>query len=343
MTNPNEEIVATDYLALSEFDNRYWRRFDNEKWQRNKIKYMQHLRSCWGRLPDHEIVDAVFIEEEQKEFYRIEKFDLKVSSSGYPLDDFVPVWILIPHDLKSKPCPTMIIHHQHAGQFHLGKEEPAGIAGDPRQAFGLELIRQGYIVVVFDALCFSERQENGGEKFTFTRLLLYGMTLNGKYCYDVSRIIDFLETQSLVDKNRIGIMGHSLGGQMAIWAAVFDPRLKVIISSCGFSRYSSPESILGHNINHNFAAYLPNFLDSSIGIDMHEVIGLLYPRPLVLSSGGMDRSFPIEGVADIHHWVEELYASENHIDNILTLRHISGHWVPPETKTKMYTFLKSHL
>ncbi len=300
----------TDYVGLDEFDQSHWRHFEAEKWTANKDQYLKHISKCWGKFPRVDNQQAVYMGEEQKDGYRLEKYELMVSSTGNTKDDFTSVWVLIPESPRESPCPTMIVHHQHAGRFEKGKEEPAGVMGDPQQAFAVELVKQGYIVATFDALGFSDRQEEGGERFSFERLLLYGMTLNGKYCFDTSAVLTMLETFPNVDKDRIGIMGHGLGGQQAIWGGLFDLRLKVIICSCGVGRYTGPDSILNHHINHNFAAYLPNFLDPNVGIDMFEVIGQLCPRPLLISNGVMDKLFPIEGVAEIHNWLEDLYASE---------------------------------
>ena len=38
-----------------------------------------------------------------------------------------------------------------------------------------------------------------------------------------------------VDPERIGVIGHSLGGHNAMFLGVFDQRLKVIVSSCGWT------------------------------------------------------------------------------------------------------------
>jgi len=332
------------YLDLSEFTERKaWKIFNKKQWDENKEKFVKHIAKCWGKFPSPENQVTVFLETEKKDGYRIEKYEIMGSSTGHPKDDFIPTWLLIPDCPRSTPCPCMIIHHQHAGKFEKGKEEPAGIMGDPQQAIAVELVQQGYVVATFDALGFSERQEEGGERFIFTRLLMFGMTLNGKYCYDISRVIDFLETQQIIDKHRIGIMGHSLGGQMALWGALYDPRIKVIVSSCGFAKIFGYESICSHHINHNFALYLPNLLDPSGGLDMHEVIGLLAPRPLILSNGVSDPIFPIEGVAEIHQWVEDLYKEEHQSQNLLTLRHSSGHGLPQSSKIKIYAFIAQRL
>jgi dienelactone hydrolase len=54
-------------------------------------------------------------------------------------------------------APAVIAHHQHAGQFDLGKCEVVGLAGDADQAYGAELAKRGYVVIAPDALAFEER------------------------------------------------------------------------------------------------------------------------------------------------------------------------------------------
>jgi hypothetical protein len=54
-------------------------------------------------------------------------------------------------------APAVIAHHQHAGQFDLGKSEVVGLAGDADQAYGAELAERGYVVIAPDALAFEER------------------------------------------------------------------------------------------------------------------------------------------------------------------------------------------
>jgi hypothetical protein len=39
--------------------------------------------------------------------------------------------------------PVIFCHHQHSGQFDLGKSEVVGLRGDPDQAYAAELARRG--------------------------------------------------------------------------------------------------------------------------------------------------------------------------------------------------------
>ncbi|MHA1793150.1 MAG: alpha/beta hydrolase family protein [Promethearchaeota archaeon] len=329
---------GTIYIDLDEFDSSMWEHFDINKWEKNKQHYMNHLKRCWGKFPRKVSLKPRIIEESMLDGYKRRKVVINVENSGIRQWDTMPFFILTPEKPIAKPCPVIIIHHQHAGKFDKGKEEPAGMKNDPEQAFAVDLVRRGYITVCHDALCFSERQEIS-EIFTFRELILMGRTMNLKYAWDVRRLIDYLETLPEVDSNKIGIMGHSLGGQEAIFCAVFDDRIKIAISSCGVAKINGKNSVLEKGITHNTAFYLPGFLTSKIPMDMKEIIGLIYPRPVFLSHGVMDKGFPIEGVAEIDNWIEELYASRGHRDKCMTMRHAGGHYIPKTTKKKAYEFI----
>ena len=51
------------------------------------------------------------------------------------------------------------------------------------------------------------------------------------------RAVDLLQSLPEVDPERIGVIGHSLGGHNSIFVAVFDPRIKAVVSSCGFNAF----------------------------------------------------------------------------------------------------------
>lgn len=55
----------------------------------------------------------------------------------------------------------------------------------------------------------------------------------------VSPVIDFLETQSCVDKNKIALLGMSLGGVLAVRAAAYEHRLAATVCNDGVLDFSS--------------------------------------------------------------------------------------------------------
>src|SRR3954447_15261254 len=72
--------------------------------------------------------------------------------------DSIPAYLLLPHG--AGPFAAVLVHHQHAGQRHLGKSEVAGLAGDPLQAFAPALASRGIAVLAPDSICFEDRRRN---------------------------------------------------------------------------------------------------------------------------------------------------------------------------------------
>lgn len=82
---------------------------------------------------------------------------LRISYTGDEGDDIL-AYLLEPEG--DGPFGAVLVHHQHAGQRHLGKSEVVGLAGDPLQAFGPALARAGLAVLAPDSICFEDRRRN---------------------------------------------------------------------------------------------------------------------------------------------------------------------------------------
>ena len=68
--------------------------------------------------------------------------ELRVSYAG--VEEEVPALLLVPNG--AGPFPAVLAHHQHNSEWHLGKSEVAGLAGDPLQAFGPVLARSAILL-----------------------------------------------------------------------------------------------------------------------------------------------------------------------------------------------------
>jgi len=325
------------YKALSAFDQTGWIHFNATAWEQDQGKIWNELNLVWGDKPKTVPLNPQVVGEDHLQGYTRFKMQINVENSGIPQWDLMPFYLLVPDNPRASPCPTMIVHHQHNGRFEYGKVEPCGIAGDPRQAIAVDLVQRGYIVACHDALCFGERQVYLGEKYTGMLMFMLNRTLNFKYIWDVTRLIDYLATRSDVNASRIGIAGHSLGGQMAVWCAVYDSRIKVVLSNCGIGKIEGNNSILGEGSFQNYAFYMPGMV--KLNLKMEEISGLIGNRSLFLAGGTEDYGLPINGVAEIHNWLEEKYAYYNHSGNIVTLRFVGGHMLPTDVKSTMYDFL----
>ena len=200
-------------------------------------------------------------------------------------DDRVPAYLLVPKGNKSGEA--VFCHHQHAGQYELGKSEVVGIAGDPNQAVGPELARRGFVVLAPDTVGFEERNWSDRPGFAqyheLTSRIVLGQTLLAKVLHDVSVGVDFLAQCDMVDPDRIGFLGHSYGGRMALWAPAFDARIRASVSNCGCVGYRASLE-RGVGIQAEFC--VPGIVDIA---DIADVVRLIAPRALYISATDRDK------------------------------------------------------
>ena len=151
----------------------------------------------------------------------------------------------------------------------------------PDQAYGLELVREGFVVLAPDANKVGERydpdlREPWETAFVHKKDQSCCCTAPGgswgplrwKPVYDVMRGVDFLCQHERVDSDRIGMIGHSLGADTTIWAMPFENRIRAAaISGGGLMIYGQ---------------WLP------YGLPYEEVLELIAPRPFFEVTGAWD-------------------------------------------------------
>ena len=254
----------------------------------------------------------------------------------------VNAYLMLPETLKEKN-PAILAAHQHAMNFHIGKSEVVGLAGDPMFAYGLELCKRGYVVIAPDHLCFEERikphfrsrpeNDRQYELYEFVTRMQNGSSLKVKYLHDMIIAVDVLENLPFVDKNKIGVIGHSLGGQEATWLTWYDKRIAAGVSSCGFSQMGV---LFDKNIILALSMYIPGF--TKIG-DMCDIVHGIAPRPFFMTSGAIDWTFPIEGVEYIIENAVSRYEQLGSPDNFRSIIFDGGHRFESDVRQEVYDWL----
>ncbi len=207
----------------------------------------------------------------------------------------VPCLFLAP----DAPLPwgaAVVAVHQHNGEFDWGKTEAAGLEGDPEVAYAAELAASGVPVLAPDLMGFGERVGAGdparAEQIDAWARITRDQTLQGLHVQDVALAVSWLEDNPDV-VGPIGIIGHSLGGQVALFGLACDDRLTAGVLSCGVGTLSSFQE---GGILHNPAWYVPGLASAG---DTPIVARAVRGQRVRVLAGRTDPIFPFAGVREV--------------------------------------------
>ena len=119
----------------------------------------------------------------------------------------------------------------------------------------------------------------------------------GRLVEDARAALDTLEKDSLVDAQRIYLFGYSLGGTVGLYTAALDPRVKGVVSVCGFTPMRSDTAARGtggiarYSHERDLLPRLGFFVgkEAQIPYDFPELVGMVAPRPVLVVQPQMDR------------------------------------------------------
>lgn len=258
----------------------------------------------------------------------------------------VEAWLLIPKAGSrnvGQQTPAVAVWHQHNNEYHLGKSESAGFAGNPMQHTGPLLAREGYIVICPDALGFEDRRHESLEGVAYERhmamrYLAGGKSLAWKNILDCSRAVDYLCSRFEVDTSRIGCYGHSLGSTFTWLIGPWDERLKCMVGNCCMPSQAAMD---GMAINHSFSNYIPGLC--RIG-DIPEYVSLIAPRRLHLNFGAADSLNPIDYIEEELPRIAAAYESVDAGDAFSWfIDREAGHELSEGMKKRMLDVFRKHL
>jgi dienelactone hydrolase len=309
------------------------------EWQTRREHILANLQAVMGPLPGNEKRVPLKVEygEAVETATTIRKKVTFVSEPG----DRVPAWLMIPKGLKGK-APAMLCLHQTTG---IGKNEPTGLGGKPNLWYAKELAERGYVTLTPDYCGGSVNRVFGEYKINPYAFGYASATMKG--IWNHIRAVDLLVSLPEVDPDKIGVIGHSLGGHNSIFVALFDERIKAVVSSCGFNAY--PYYYKGNITGWSHEGYMPRLksvynLDlKQVPFDFPELIAALAPRAFFTCSPTHDSNFEVEGVKVCITAAMPIYELFGASDKLQAAYPDAEHDFPKSTREEAYKFLDKNL
>jgi dienelactone hydrolase len=303
------------------------------EWARRRVAILQGMQEVMGPLPDanRKVPPEVkVLETVELEGYTRRKIEFAVEKG-----DRISAYVLIPNGLKGK-APAMLCLHQ---TIKIGKGSPVGI-GDRRTLFyAVELVKRGYVTMAPDYPYFGDNKEDP-----------YAMgyaSATMKGIWNHMRCVDLLQSMAEVDGERIGCIGHSLGGHNTLFLAVFDERIKAAVTSCGFTSF--PKYYNGNLTGWSSDKYMPRIAKvygkdpKRMPFDFPEVLAAIAPRAVMVSAALHDDNFDIGGVRDCLAAARPVFELLGTKEKLQAEFPDSKHEFPDAARAKAYAFLDAQL
>ncbi|OGS39696.1 MAG: hypothetical protein A2551_06785 [Elusimicrobia bacterium RIFOXYD2_FULL_34_30] len=234
----------------------------------------------------------------------------------------------------------LVFGPKNAAFMHLQMLIPAGkgpfpvIMGPSGWDVMKDAVNRGYIV------CMYAGSDKNNDSWAYKDIWPeYDFSDITRRAWGASRVIDYLYTQKIVDKNKIAITGHSRNGKQALWTAAFDERITGAAPNCGGTlgenliRYSpdkyNTEPLRGITGGYPYWAHsrIRFFVgrEQKLPVDMNSIQALVAPRALILGTAINDIGGGPWGIEQSYLSVKRVYKLLEKEDNLSMLPYFGGH------------------
>jgi hypothetical protein len=247
----------------------------------------------------------------------------------------VPAYLVLPAQ-GEPPFPVMICLQGHTSGMHVSvaldaADESRAIPVEGGRDIARQAAREGWAALCLEQRSLGERGERAQARVNLhnpchdaaLHALMLGRTLLGERIYDVDRALDLIASLPMLDASRVGIMGNSGGGTVALWSGALLDRLGFVLASCSLCTFR--DSLM--SVYHCADNYVPGVLRIA---EMADVAGLVAPRPLLAVTGSEDPIFPLAGVRACFERLAEIYRAHGAEDRLALLVAEGGHRFYPE-------------
>jgi len=314
-----------------------------EDWQQRRAEILRGMQEVMGRFPgdDRRVPLDVKVDEEADVGTYVRRLITYQSEEK----SRTPAYLCIPKDVLAGKRTAPAVLCLHPTDNKVGHKVVMGLGGRAGRQYAAELAERGYVTL----------------SPSYPHLANYWPNLGGlgyvsgtmKAIWDNSRGLDLLESLPEVDESRgFGAIGHSLGGHNAIYTAVFDTRITVLASSCGFDSYlhyyDGAERVWYFGAGWCQIRYMPRLSNyrgklEEIPYDFHELLAALAPRPFFVNAPLHDGNFRWKSVDECAAAANTAYKLLGGEGKLIIKHPDCGHDFPDELREEAYKVIDSVL
>ncbi len=217
--------------------------------------------------------------------------------------------------------------------------------------YALELARAGYVVLAPDVFTRQYNPEARTIDDSYDTALFESRrpewSTVGRMLGDHRLALRYLLSLPCVDGDRLGTIGHSLGGTNAMVLAAMDARIKAVAVSCCLGAFCCHHNVRVWCREKGFC-YFPQ-LKSTISagyvpFEWFELIAAASPRPYFIFQTKNDRWFPRwDGAVQSVERAAEAYALQKAQQNLVLQLADGPHCFPRKAREAAYAFLRERL
>jgi hypothetical protein len=302
------------------------------EWEARRRDALEGFQQVAGRLPGAQMrceLDLNIEEEVDCGTYLRRLVSYSSSPGGR-----VPAYLCVPKTaLAGKPAPAVLC--LHPTDDVVGHGVVVGLGGKPNRQYASELAERGFVTLSPSYPLLAKYQPD------LKALGFASGTM--KAVWDNIRGLDLLETLPFVRKEAgFAAIGHSLGGHNSIFTAVFEPRLRVVVSSCGFDSFLD---YYGGNIKgwvqERYMLKMGDYVGQpeTVPFDFYELVASLAPRPFLVNAPIKDANFKSNSVDRIAQAAKAVYGLHRAENRITVLHPDCTHDFPDEARTAAYKLI----
>jgi dienelactone hydrolase len=294
-------------------------------WQLRRTHIVENMKQVMGLFPKHPkaALNIKVLEETRFPTYTRRKITFAVERG-----DRLSAYLCVPHEVTEKTAGIVALHQTYA----RGKDEVVGRNGSNNLRYGHELAERGYVVIAPDYPRF------GDYDIDVYAMGYQSATMKG--IWNHMRCVDLLQSLPEVDPERIGVIGHSLGGHNTLFVGVFDRRIKALATSCGFTYF--PKYFEGDLTGWTHKGYMPRIASvygkdpAKMPFDFPEILGALAPRAVFINAPEGDGNFDFRGVQDCVAAAQPVYDLLGAPESLQVAYPDSQHDFPPAQRSAAY-------